>query len=95
MLLDVKNLNKSFQVNNKRIQILNNLSFSIDSNKITSIYGASGSGKSTLLNIVSGLMPADSGNINFDGKSFFKRYTKDSGRLCISITSNLFFLQCL
>jgi len=68
MLLDVKNLNKSFQLNNKRIQILNNLSFSINSNKITSIYGASGSGKSTLLNIISGLMSADSGNINFDGK---------------------------
>ena len=68
MLLDVKNLNKSFQVNDKRIQILNNLSFSIDSNKITSIYGASGSGKSTLLNIISGLMSADSGNISFDGK---------------------------
>ncbi len=68
MLLDVQNLNKSFQVNDKRIQILNNLSFSIDSNKITSIYGASGSGKSTLLNIISGLMNSDSGNINFDGK---------------------------
>ena len=68
MLLDIKNLNKSFQVNDKRIQILNDLSFSVDSNKITSIYGASGSGKSTLLNIISGLMSADSGNISFDGK---------------------------
>ena len=68
MLLDIKNLNKSFQVNDKRIQILNDLSFSIDSNKITSIYGASGSGKSTLLNIISGLMSSDSGSISFDGK---------------------------
>ena len=68
MLLDIKILNKSFQVNDKRIQILNDLSFSIDSNKITSIYGASGSGKSTLLNIISGLMSSDSGNISFDGK---------------------------
>jgi len=68
MLLEVKNLNKSFQINEKKIKILNNLSFSIDSNEITSIYGASGSGKSTLLNIVSGLMSADSGDIIFDGK---------------------------
>ena len=68
MLLDIKNLNKSFQVNDKRIQILNDLSFSVDSNKITSIYGASGSGKSTLLNIISGLMSSDSGSISFDGK---------------------------
>ena len=68
MLLDIKNLNKSFQVNDKKVKILNDLSFSINSNKITSIYGASGSGKSTLLNIISGLMSADSGNISFDGK---------------------------
>jgi len=68
MLLEVKNLNKSFQINDKRITILNELSFSINSNQIISIYGASGSGKSTLLNILSGLMAADSGNISFDGQ---------------------------
>ena len=68
MLLEVKNLNKSFQINDKKVNILNDLSFSVDSNQITSIYGASGSGKSTLLNIISGLMSADSGDISFDGK---------------------------
>ena len=68
MLLEVKNLNKSFQVNDKNVTILNELSFSINSNQITSIYGASGSGKSTLFNIISGLMAADSGNIIFDGQ---------------------------
>jgi len=68
MLLEVKNLNKSFQINNKQTKILNNLSFSIDSNEIISIYGVSGSGKSTLLNILSGLMTIDSGNIFFDGE---------------------------
>ena len=68
MLLEVKNLNKSFEVNDKSVTILKQLSFSINSNQITSIYGASGSGKSTLFNIISGLMTADSGNISFDGK---------------------------
>jgi len=68
MLLEVKNLNKSFEVNDKSVTILKQLSFSINSNQITSIYGASGSGKSTLFNIISGLMSADSGNISFDGK---------------------------
>ena len=68
MLLEIKNLNKSFQINNSRVQILDDLSFSIDSNEIVSIYGASGSGKSTLLNIVSGLLSSDSGTIIFDGK---------------------------
>ncbi|MDC0145628.1 ABC transporter ATP-binding protein, partial [bacterium] len=60
--------NKSFEVNDKSVTILKQLSFSINSNQITSIYGASGSGKSTLFNIISGLMIADSGNISFDGK---------------------------
>tara|TARA_B100000029_G_scaffold494993_1_gene559419 strand:- start:2170 stop:2829 length:660 start_codon:yes stop_codon:yes gene_type:complete len=68
MLLEIKNLNKSFQINNSRVQILDDLSFSIDSNEIVSIYGASGSGKSTLLNIISGLLSSDSGTIIFDGK---------------------------
>ena len=68
MLLKVKNLNKSFEIDHKKINILNNLSFSLDFNEIASIYGPSGSGKSTLLNIVSGLMFSDTGSILFDGK---------------------------
>jgi lipoprotein-releasing system ATP-binding protein len=66
MLLEVKNLNKSFEINNKKTKILNDISFSIDYNQIISIYGASGSGKSTFLNILSGLMSFDSGVIKFN-----------------------------
>ena len=68
MLLEVKNICKSFQINDKETKILNDLSFSIDSNEIVSIYGASASGKSTLLNILSGLVHFDSGNITFNGE---------------------------
>ena len=68
MLLKVKNLNKSFEIDHKKINILHDLSFSLDFNEISSIYGASGSGKSTLLNIVSGLMSSDIGSIVFDGQ---------------------------
>ena len=67
-MLEVKNLYKSFMINGSRINILNDLSFSVDSNEIISIYGASGSGKSTLLNILSGLMSSDKGDIIFNGK---------------------------
>ena len=67
MLLEVKNLYKSFRINDIETNILNNLSFSINSNEIVSIYGASGSGKSTLLHILSGLMLSDQGNIIFNG----------------------------
>ena len=68
MLLKVKSLNKTFEIDHKKTAILNDLSFSLDFNEISSIYGASGSGKSTLLNIISGLMPSDAGNVIFDGK---------------------------
>ena len=74
MLLEVKNICKSFQINDKKTKILNDLSFSIDSNEIVSIYGASASGKSTLLNILSGLVHFDSGNIIFDGESMDSKF---------------------
>ena len=69
MLLKVESLNKTFEIDHKKTTILNDLSFSLDFNEISSIYGASGSGKSTLLNIISGLMSSDAGSIIFDGKS--------------------------
>ncbi|MBA93885.1 MAG: lipoprotein-releasing system ATP-binding protein LolD [Candidatus Marinimicrobia bacterium] len=74
MLLDVKKINKSFDINKKTIQILNSLSFSVKHNEIISIYGASGSGKSTLLNIISGLMSYDSGSILFNGELMNSRF---------------------
>ena len=74
MLLDVKKINKSFDINKKTIQILDSLSFSVNHNEIISIYGASGSGKSTLLNIISGLMSYDSGSILFNGELMNSRF---------------------
>jgi NitT/TauT family transport system ATP-binding protein len=37
--------------------------------KITSVFGPNGCGKSTLINMIAGLVPIDSGEILFDGKS--------------------------
>ena len=74
MILEINKLNKSFCENEKRIQILNDLSFSIDKKEIVSICGSSGSGKSTLMNIISGLLTYDSGEIIFDGNIFNKNF---------------------
>ena len=41
----------------------------IPKGKIISIFGPNGCGKSTLINMISGLVPIDSGEILFDGKS--------------------------
>jgi ABC-type lipoprotein export system ATPase subunit len=74
MLLEINKINKSFYENEKKIQILNDLSFSIDKKEIVSICGSSGSGKSTLMNIISGLLTFDSGEIIFDGNIFNKNF---------------------
>ncbi len=41
----------------------------IPKHKIVSVFGPNGCGKSTLINMIAGLVPIDSGEILFDGKS--------------------------
>ena len=62
--------------NNKKIKVLNNLSFNFKKGNIYSIVGPSGSGKSTLLNILSlidqptsGQIKLESNEIKFEEKS--------------------------
>jgi NitT/TauT family transport system ATP-binding protein len=46
-----------------------NFNLDIPKNKIVSVFGPNGCGKSTLINMIAGLIPIDSGEILFDGKS--------------------------
>ena len=46
-----------------------NFDLDIPKHKITSVFGPNGCGKSTLINMIAGLVPIDSGEILFDGKS--------------------------
>lgn len=46
-----------------------NFDLDIPKGKIVSIFGPNGCGKSTLINMIAGLIPIDSGEILFDGKS--------------------------
>lgn len=62
-MLKVQNVSKSFKSNDKELQILNNLSFSIDPKSSVSIVGPSGSGKTTLLGLCAGLDNVSSGEI--------------------------------
>ncbi|MFD2114833.1 ABC-F family ATP-binding cassette domain-containing protein [Paenibacillus yanchengensis] len=60
MLLQVSNISKSFGVN----QILNNISFQIQTRDRIGLVGINGAGKSTLMKIIAGEMNADSGDIH-------------------------------
>jgi osmoprotectant transport system ATP-binding protein len=63
----IKFHNVSHYYNN--IPALENVSFTIDDNKITAIIGRSGSGKSTLLQIINGLIRPSKGSIEVFGEA--------------------------
>jgi len=49
------------------VQALNGVDFSVRRGSTTAIIGPNGAGKTTLLNVISGLVEADGGKIEFDG----------------------------
>ncbi|WP_000942279.1 ATP-binding cassette domain-containing protein, partial [Leptospira interrogans] len=66
-MLQVKNLNKSYLVSGKKLEVLKDVSFQIEEGEFIAIIGPSGSGKSTLLAISAGLDRPDNGEIMLDG----------------------------
>lgn len=65
--LKIKDLNKSYVVDNKKMKILNNINFSIKEGEFVSIIGHSGCGKSTLLRIIAGLVDYNVGSVTLNG----------------------------
>lgn len=68
-LIECVNLNKSYNTRTGRLEVLRNLSFSVEEGEIVSIIGASGCGKSTLLKLICGLMAPSSGEISVAGQT--------------------------
>jgi neutral amino acid transport system ATP-binding protein len=63
-LLKIKGLNRSFG----GIQAVEDCTFMVEEGSITSLIGPNGAGKTTVFNLITGLLPIDSGQILFDGK---------------------------
>jgi len=53
-----------------KIQLLDDVSFTVFSGEVVALVGASGAGKTTLLNAIAGIAPADSGDVLLDGQDF-------------------------
>jgi branched-chain amino acid transport system ATP-binding protein len=51
-----------------RIQALRDISLEVTEGEIVAVIGPNGAGKTTLMNTISGLVPAQSGQITFDGQ---------------------------
>ena len=62
-LLEMKNIKKSFN----SVEVLKDISLTVDKGEVLSIIGPSGSGKSTLLRCATGLEVPDSGEIHYEG----------------------------
>ena len=64
----IRNLSKSFILNDRRLNVLSGLDLAITPGECLVIVGASGSGKTTLLRILAGLETADFGDVKIDGR---------------------------
>ncbi|MBQ7128860.1 MAG: ABC transporter ATP-binding protein, partial [Clostridia bacterium] len=67
-LLEVKDLEVYYGM----INALKGVSFEVNEGEIVSLIGANGAGKTTILHTVTGLIPAKSGSIIYDGKDITK-----------------------
>ena len=70
--MELKNANKSFVKDKKKIIILKDVNIKFELGKIYIIIGESGAGKSTLINILGLLDKLDSGTILFNNKPILK-----------------------
>jgi lipoprotein-releasing system ATP-binding protein len=69
VVLECRDLCKSYDEGPQRLQVLNNVNLQIRSGERIAIIGSSGSGKSTLLNLLGGLDTPSSGAVLVQGES--------------------------
>ncbi len=68
MVIEIKDICKSFRVEKENFVALDHVSFSFHSGMIYGLTGRNGSGKTMLLKAILGLIRTDSGKILFDGE---------------------------
>ena len=77
MLLEIKNLNKTYHTGKIDLQALKNINLSVKEGEFIAFAGPSGSGKTTLLNCIGLLDKGESGSISLDGEDLMQKKTKD------------------
>src|SRR5712664_4665705 len=67
-LLELKHVSKSFAHAKGTLQVLGDITFSVEEGEFIAIVGPSGCGKSTLLRIINGIVPLSSGQVLYRGR---------------------------
>ncbi|OGF62585.1 MAG: ABC transporter ATP-binding protein [Candidatus Fischerbacteria bacterium RBG_13_37_8] len=80
LLLEIKELCKSFQSGNVRIQVIDKLNVQVHEGEMIAIVGESGVGKTTLLNLIGALDSCDSGEILFEGNNILELSRQELAR---------------
>jgi NitT/TauT family transport system ATP-binding protein len=74
-LISFAQVTKFFGEGERRVHVVDDVSFTARRGEFISILGPSGCGKSTLMMLASGLIPASSGTIEIDGARVIEPYT--------------------
>ena len=69
-MLEVKNLSVSYGA----IEAVKDISFPVNAGEIVSLIGANGAGKTTTLHTITGLVPAKSGSVMYNGVDLLKTH---------------------
>lgn len=87
--MQLKNINKSFGA----IEVLEDITLSINKEEIVCILGPSGCGKSTLLNILSGLIEPDTGDVQHEIKKMGYVFQEDRLLPWKTVYENIRFVE--
>lgn len=87
-VIEMKGIRKAFGV----VPVLKGVDFSVNKGEIVALVGENGAGKSTLMRILTGIYPADGGEILYHGKPVSFRNAKDSSAAGIRIIHQEFNL---
>jgi branched-chain amino acid transport system ATP-binding protein len=72
-LLEVRALHAGYGV----VEVLRGIDLHVDEGEAVALLGSNGAGKSTLNNVMSGIFPAWSGNVMFDGANLTRAHYRD------------------
>ena len=67
-LLEIKNLSINYNLNEERLEVVNNISLEVWNGEFVCVVGPNGCGKTTLVHAVAGFLPLTSGQVLLGGK---------------------------